>query len=359
MWEGLTFARVARVLAQEAEQDLHAPHVALAVPVRVPQQGHRALDAAAQEAAAVQRRPLCGHTELPSATAPAGPLPGSPLKPGEGSRVLRTRREIRKSHVGPCPGCLAGGGRGGKKEGRAPADLPPLPEAQGARAALTWPLGASGRSVSLPPAAVAPGSSVSTSIASSCSLLALRPSSAAAEATPSGHWPPSAGAMPASCVPGSRRQQVPEGRPRHAAQPWGHPGVLQREASLGSQALRPMPGHKVPSTTGAHRCAFRTHRPTVSQGNCLPRGLPRLACPSAPDTASRHVPRVSRDVHWGSNSWLMVTPCSCVTSATMVVDLRRSSMCTDRHSPAEAKPPVSARPEPEAGTGPILQPTQP
>lgn len=35
----------------------------------------------------------------------------------------------------------------------------------------------------------------------------------------------------------------------------------------------------------------------------------------------------------GLNSWLMVTFCSLVTSEAMIVDLRRSSMCTDRHSP--------------------------
>lgn len=37
----------------------------------------------------------------------------------------------------------------------------------------------------------------------------------------------------------------------------------------------------------------------------------------------------------GLNSWLMVTFCSLVTSEAMIVDLRRSSMCTDRHSPVK------------------------
>jgi hypothetical protein len=39
----------------------------------------------------------------------------------------------------------------------------------------------------------------------------------------------------------------------------------------------------------------------------------------------------------GLNSWLMVTLCSLVTSEAMTVDLRRSSMCTDRHSPVKRR----------------------
>uniref|UniRef100_A0A4X1UJ27 Uncharacterized protein n=1 Tax=Sus scrofa TaxID=9823 RepID=A0A4X1UJ27_PIG len=65
--------------------------------------------------------------------------------------------------------------------------------------------------------------------------------------------------------------------------------------------------------------------PQPAQG--LPRPLPPLCLPEAPCSDSRSGPSS------GLNSWLMATPCSLVTSETMIVDLRRSSMCTDCHSP--------------------------
>lgn len=54
-----------------------------------------------------------------------------------------------------------------------------------------------------------------------------------------------------------------------------------------------------------------------------------------------HVPRwLSCDsLSWspGLNSWLIVTFCSLVTSEAMTVDLWRSSICTDLHSPVKNK----------------------
>uniref|UniRef100_A0A2R9BNR4 Uncharacterized protein n=1 Tax=Pan paniscus TaxID=9597 RepID=A0A2R9BNR4_PANPA len=63
----------------------------------------------------------------------------------------------------------------------------------------------------------------------------------------------------------------------------------------------------------------------------LPFALPPPAPPGAP-------PRDSRSGKSpGANSWLMVTCCSLVTSETMRVDLRRSSMWTDCHSPVKSE----------------------
>uniref|UniRef100_A0A2K5NMV0 Uncharacterized protein n=1 Tax=Cercocebus atys TaxID=9531 RepID=A0A2K5NMV0_CERAT len=61
----------------------------------------------------------------------------------------------------------------------------------------------------------------------------------------------------------------------------------------------------------------------------LPSALPPPAPPEAPphDSHSGKSP--------GANSWLMVTLCSLVISETMRVDLRRSSMWTDCHSPVK------------------------
>uniref|UniRef100_A0A2K6QRQ8 Uncharacterized protein n=1 Tax=Rhinopithecus roxellana TaxID=61622 RepID=A0A2K6QRQ8_RHIRO len=63
----------------------------------------------------------------------------------------------------------------------------------------------------------------------------------------------------------------------------------------------------------------------------LPSALPPPASPEAPplDSHSGKSP--------GANSWLMVTLCSLVISETMRVDLRRSSMWTDCHSPVKSE----------------------
>lgn len=68
------------------------------------------------------------------------------------------------------------------------------------------------------------------------------------------------------------------------------------------------------------------------------RPAPQHCCPWHFPCHLHHVPRWlpcdSRSrLSAGLNSWLMVTFCSLVTSEAMIVDLRRSSMCTDRHSP--------------------------
>lgn len=54
-----------------------------------------------------------------------------------------------------------------------------------------------------------------------------------------------------------------------------------------------------------------------------------------------HPQRLFADLHSGFSSglksWLMATSCNLVTSETMTVDFRRSSMCTDCHSPVGGK----------------------
>lgn len=54
-----------------------------------------------------------------------------------------------------------------------------------------------------------------------------------------------------------------------------------------------------------------------------------------------HPQRLPPDLHSGFSSalksWLMATSCNLVTSETMTMDFRRSSMCTDCHSPVGSK----------------------
>ena len=74
---------------------------------------------------------------------------------------------------------------------------------------------------------------------------------------------------------------------------------------------------------------------------CTPPGF-RSHHPTSPRTFSPDSPLGGSS---GLNSWLMATSCSLVTSETMTVDLRRSSMCTECHSPGKTRPrifPVSS-----------------
>uniref|UniRef100_A0A8D1ZZ96 Uncharacterized protein n=1 Tax=Sus scrofa TaxID=9823 RepID=A0A8D1ZZ96_PIG len=111
--------------------------------------------------------------------------------------------------------------------------------------------------------------------------------------------------------------------------------TCRRRRALPAQALAqglllPHALARLPSEPLRHSPMGLRTRPRprpCSPGPTSQRPLPPLCLPEAPCSNSRSGPSS------GLNSWLMATPCSLVTSETMIVDLRRSSMCTDCHSP--------------------------
>lgn len=184
-----------------------------------------------------------------------------------------------------------------------------------------------------------------------------------------GQW---AGCWPQP-LPGSRLQPRPQGQPQAGGSasgpPSGRPVATPRScpSAEGPCGDRGDTGHRHPLLPPRHPLSyfFRGTHPPLSLGK--QRGLSGVAraaaaaqgqgsrargaaallarpvaalpsppgrhacCPVSPQTLPGDVHAESQS---GSNSWLMVTSCSLVTSDTMTVDLRRSSMCTDRHSPA-------------------------
>lgn len=255
------------IVLEEVEQDLHPPHAALPACVLVPQHAHGALHAAPQQAAGVQdlrlpegdRARVSCHCmgDACQADRPCGGVWGAPGKAPVGAWLLSTcpgplRTTVRWPHV--LEFSARGQGKeqrrprdsresphrplswslvptaGGRQKGRAPPATVSAPQAPGGEReawlegdprdekepGLTWapPRSAgshsrpSEASVSMSTSAGSVGPPLSVSIGSSWPPLALCPTSAATETTPSSYCSVD-GTLPVSRVRGATQWVFP------------------------------------------------------------------------------------------------------------------------------------------------------